>query len=54
MGSMDCVQPEIFEMVAVGAMASTFEFLMPCLTTCLRSVSQSRVWLRSTSISSPR
>lgn len=51
---MDWLTPVMFAMVAVGAMAMTFEFRMPCLTFS-RIACQSIVDSRSTSSSpSPR
>ena len=44
----------MLEMVAVGAMARTFEFLMPCLAIFSRTNVQSILEPRGTSILTPR
>ena len=53
-GSMDWLTPLILEIVAVGAIAIVLELRMPCSFTAARTVSQSRVELRSTSRWPPR
>src|SRR3984885_485130 len=47
--SIDCDTPQMLEIVAVGAMANTFEFRMPVFLTFFRKRSQSRVDERSRS-----
>ena len=40
---MDCATPQIFEIVAVGAIAIVLELRMPYFLTCSRNVFQSKV-----------
>src|SRR5690606_18390344 len=54
-GSMDCPTPQMLEMVAVGAIASTLELRIPTVRTRSRSASQSSVdEVSMSSSSSPR
>ena len=46
---MDCETPVMLAIVAVGAMAMTFELRMPLICTRLRKASQSSVVPASTS-----
>ena len=48
-GSIEALTPMMFEMVAVGAMATQLELRMPWSAMRLRSAAQSSVTLRSTS-----
>ena len=48
-GSIDWDTPQMLEIVAVGAIAITFELRIPSFWTLARKVSQSKRWVRSTS-----